>query len=93
MNYDANECKICAHYLMFNSGGEQRRRDFYHTCNKAFLAALNDEGRHLLEAGEIAKFARKYPENESELMQELEAFTATLIIICEANEYAEGIRD
>ncbi len=34
--------------------GEQRRRDFYHTCNKAFLDGLDTEGRRLMEAGEIA---------------------------------------
>ena len=93
MNYGTNTYKTCAHYLMWHSGGEHRRRDFYHTCNKAFLAGLNNEGRRLIEAGEITEFVTKYPAKDRELMQELEAFAATLIIICEANEYAEGIRD
>ena len=89
MSYDSTMYKACATHLMFHAGGDQRRRDFFHTCNKSFLAGLNKKGRCLIEAGELAEFARQYPEKECKLMQELEAFTATLIIISEANEHAE----
>ena len=89
MNYDHALYKTFATDLMFHSGGNQRRRDFYHTCNKSFLAGLNKKGRRLIEAGELAEFARKYPTKEGELMQELEAFTATLVIMFEANEHAK----
>ncbi len=63
--------------------------DFYLTCNRDFLASLDDRGRQLLKEGRLIDFGLQYSEKRVEFMKEVNAYTMSSAIVAVANEQAE----